>query len=454
MIQNIKDSIVLITSSDAENHKFGTGFVFRRSSSAVYVLTCAHVVKDLGTSEDICVDGMPATLAKSGENKGIDLAVLKVEGLWHKPLLNQKGDGERGKSVLTLGFQHHDKACLLRVLEGALGKQVELQTAKLENRIQGWDLQILDEHTLQRGYSGSPVIDKESGVVLGVVSHRQGLGESGLAISINALEEIFPTIESKQVYQLLLKLGYRQQVRQFKSLIRTHSIAAILIHGLPQSGQQWLLNRLISQHIPKIMTTRPIRMQFDSRVRKNDSHALWRELGRLLGLSKPEPDEIIRRVYKRWKTQNILIVIHDIDLLPKPREKILELIENFWTPLVKKAHKNVKGKSDYKLLMFFVDYQGKIGDLYLPFVEKLDSRWNPEWPFLSQKIEDFSEDELRDWVERENDGLPSDFKDEEVIIQEILDNSEDGIPELVLQEICERCGCDWDEELSKWWKKV
>ena len=455
MSQNFNDSIVLITSSDENIRKFGTGFILRQSRSFVFVITCAHVVNDLGPSDQICVDGKPASLAISGEVDGIDLVVLKVEGLWQKPLLNRKKvEGEKGRSIMTIGFQQHVQRRLLRPLEGELGNQVELQISRNEERIQAWDLQIIDDHTLQPGYSGSPVIDQESGSVVGIVSHRHGRGESGLAISISALDKIWPIIDADRVYQLLLKLGYRQQVRQFRNLIRTNSVAAVLIHGLPQSGQRWLLNRLISQEVTKIMQTKPIVLHFDSRVRRSDVSALWRELGRFVGVSQAEPDEIIQRVYRRWNTQNILIVIHDIDVLPKPKEKVSELIDQFWIPLIKKTGEQDLPKKEYKLLMFLVDYQGKISDLDLPFVEKLDTTWNPQLPFIAPKIEDFSDEELRDWIERESNDLPSSFNNEDVIIQEILNNSDNGIPEFVLQDICERCGCDWYEELEKLWKKV
>jgi hypothetical protein len=37
-------------------------------------------------------------------------------------------------------------------------------------------------------------------------------------------------------------------------------------------------------------------------------------------------------------------------------------------------------------------------------------------------------------------------------VEKILAETEQGIPELVLQEICKQCGCDWFEELDKWLK--
>ena len=55
---------------------------------------------------------------------------------------------------------------------------------------------------------------------------------------------------SLKLYSALLKLGYRQQARLFRRAIESESVAAFLIHGLPEYGQRWLLNRLVVQHLP------------------------------------------------------------------------------------------------------------------------------------------------------------------------------------------------------------
>ncbi|MFN6518144.1 MAG: trypsin-like peptidase domain-containing protein [Nostoc sp. CreGUA01] len=450
MLPDLQNSVVLITSRQQNSRNFGTGFVIRRSSGAVYILTCAHVVRDVGGEEQISVDGLPATVVKSGEADGVDLAVLKVEGLWHKPPLKMKRVGEKGSAVMTLGFQQYDKTRLLRPLNGILGHQVELQSGQTGDRIQAWDLQIKDDHPLKPGYSGSPIIDQDSNHVLGVVSHLQGQGENGLAVSITALDCIWPIIDSKQLYQTLLKLGYRQQVRLFRKLIGIHSVAAFLIHGSPEYGQRWLLNRLVSQYLPNNFTGKVVKVDLARRVHRNDVNALWRELARRVGLnSKALPAEIIRCVANWWMTQNVLLIFHDVDCLPK--KSFQELIYQFWLPLANQAREELKADNHYKLLMFLVDYQGLVGEWDTPFVEKLDSTWNAH-PVRSPKIEEFSDDDLSEWIDNECANLPPEFKNEEIIIQEILNNSEEGIPELVLQEICDRCGCDWYEELEKWLK--
>lgn len=444
----MQESVVLITSQDSDNHRFGTGFIIRRSSGAVYVLTCAHVVRDVGGPDQVCVSRQPATVAASDEAEGLDLAVLKVEGLWNLPVLKLQASGDKGSVVKTIGFQLYDHAHLIRPLKGQLGNVVGLQPQQAQSPIQAWDLQIVDDHPLKPGYSGSPVVDPERGCVIGVVSHREGKGEYGLAISIRALDRIWRVVDSEQLYRLLLKLGYRQQVRLFRRLIDRHAIAALLIHGAPEYGQRWLLNRLVTQYLPYSLSGKIVKVNLARRSRRSDASALWRELARRVGLtSQASPSDIAQRVYRWWQTQDVLLVLDCVNFLPEP--SFQQLLNDFWLPLASQARQAMQEETPYKLLLFLVDYEGQVAEWDAPFVEKLDASWKPQLPVRSPRLEEFSDDELMSWIEDEWDELPSDFKQVDAIVQEILENSEDGIPELVLQEICDRCGCDWYEELER-----
>ncbi|NEO74423.1 trypsin-like peptidase domain-containing protein [Moorena sp. SIO3H5] len=208
MSLNFSDSVILITSSDSSrNRNFGTGFVIHRDTNHTYLLTCAHVVNDVGGAETIRANGLPATVIASGDDKGFDLAVLTVEGLWDKPLLNLCASGQKDKPFIIYGFyefaQKDNPA--LRKIQGQLGNQIQLASKNGSDRIKAWDLIIKDKYYLQPGYSGSPVIDQETNSVLGVVSYRIGKGEEGLAISIEALKQIWEDIPSRIVKDLAIK---------------------------------------------------------------------------------------------------------------------------------------------------------------------------------------------------------------------------------------------------------
>jgi hypothetical protein len=55
MSADLQTSIILITSSEPTNGSFGTGFIIHKDEQAVYLLTCAHVVEDLGGPDNVQV---------------------------------------------------------------------------------------------------------------------------------------------------------------------------------------------------------------------------------------------------------------------------------------------------------------------------------------------------------------------------------------------------------------
>ncbi|NEQ99210.1 MAG: TIR domain-containing protein [Cyanothece sp. SIO2G6] len=206
---SLQESIALITSSDSGNSRFGTGFVFRQRQDAAYLLTCAHVVRDVGGDGQVLVDGCPGTVVASGEEKGLDLAVLQVqdEKLNCKPPLSLQSTGEKDLVFVTAGYWRLDQEIReLRRLPGYLGDQVWLQSRFINSRVSAWYLAIEDNYSLEPGYSGSPVVDAATGGVVGIVSHRQG-DDTGLAIAshhVNALLD--ESLKTARVF-----ISYRSQ---------------------------------------------------------------------------------------------------------------------------------------------------------------------------------------------------------------------------------------------------
>lgn len=453
MAANLQNSIVFIHSLDEDNRAFGTGFVIHQSAEAIYVLTCAHVVTDVGGEEVLQVENFSAEVAAFGEEEGLDLAVLKVEALWDKTPLHLGGQTEPGKPFMTEGFQLFSKTHLTRPLDGILGDQVGLHSKRLGERIQAWDLEITDDYTLQPGYSGSPVVDTATNQVVAIVSHRQREGKSGLAISIQSLEGIWRMVDPGQVYRTLLKLGYRRQVQLFLRVLKKHSVAAFLIHGPPEHGQRWLLNRLVSQYIPNSLVGRKVVVDLARKARRNDVSALWRELGGRVGLrgARAQPPEIAQRVYQWWRTQDVLLVLHDVNCLPE--QGLQDLIRDFWLPLAESARNLEAEIEESKLYMFLLDYEGRTSDWDLPFVEKLDLTWNPQIPIKSPKLAHISYDDLENWIANEFDDLPTELTDTiDDTVEAILDNTDSGIPERVLEELCAYCGCNWYDVKGQWLK--
>jgi tetratricopeptide (TPR) repeat protein len=194
----ITKSVVLITSRDPklqEKGTFGTGFVVHRSDEATYVLTCAHVVRDVGGKDTVLAGGITASVVVSGADRGFDLAVLRVERCLDVPVLELSISGRAGTPFIVAGCYQFDgkQTRLVREIKGVLGKKkINILSTDGKDRIEAWDLKVEGKDVLHAGYSGSPVVDKARGAVVAIVSHLVGKGDNGLGIAIESLKKIWP----------------------------------------------------------------------------------------------------------------------------------------------------------------------------------------------------------------------------------------------------------------------
>jgi hypothetical protein len=192
---DLDDSVILITSESSEIPDFGSGFVIYQDEGTTFLLTCAHVVKDVGGATKIRVGTDLATIVELGEEKGCDLAVLKVNGLLEKLPLKLSNSASKGRRIVISGYyQNETKVKTQRKISGVIGERIVLELDG--NRTIAWDIEIDEssKYSLQPGYSGSPVIDEQTGATIGVISQSEGIGRQGLAISIEAVRKIWREI--------------------------------------------------------------------------------------------------------------------------------------------------------------------------------------------------------------------------------------------------------------------
>ena len=214
-LKKLEDSIVLIKSAK-ENRKnvIGTGFIFYKKQNYTYLLTCAHVVEDVGGEENIRVNNIPAEVIKIGDVQGFDLAILKVNKNFSLPSLNLMilyGEEEKKLEVKIPGFYlwSQNNALRRQTIKGEMIVEVDGERAfqLIEDMPEDVAVEKLEikKGRLRSGYSGSPVMDINTGLVLGIVTHKvdvDGEGRFGRAISIEALEKIWseiPNEVSKQI---------------------------------------------------------------------------------------------------------------------------------------------------------------------------------------------------------------------------------------------------------------
>jgi prenyltransferase beta subunit len=232
MSRDLQESVVLISSSQPDNQDFGTGFIIYQDGAYSYLLTCAHVLEDVGGMEFLQVSGMSASVVAAGAANTLDLAVLRVGGLLDKQPLHLKISGKKDSSVIATGFQRFGKHLLIRPIQGKLGEQVGLESSARAGRIKAWDLKIEDDYHLEPGYSGSPLVEETSGDVMGIVGYRQGKGDKGVAISIEGIKEIWPEIPPDLLNG---KSNKRVEILDFKNLDFESEIANQKANSLPVS---------------------------------------------------------------------------------------------------------------------------------------------------------------------------------------------------------------------------
>ena len=133
-----------------------------------------------------------------------------------------------------------------------------------------------------------------------------------------------------------------------------------------------------------------------------------------------------------------------------PKEYINELIRNFWLPVAKIAW-NLPQPS-HKLLMFLVDYSGCVEQWDIVFAETLES-WQLQIPFKLPRIDRLGDRDVRYWMKNSLNELPPKLTSEiDSTVRDILDNSDNGVPQWVLEHICFLCGCNWYDEEPTWLK--
>lgn len=192
MAFDVDTSVFRITSSKNER-LFGTCFVIHRDEEFVYLLTCAHVVRDIqednGEARMIINKKEVLEIAVIGEPDGLDLAVVKVAASENMTEVNLCKPFKDRKIIQIVGYFRSAVYQKRAKINGILLVHSDIDS-DLYGIIRSWAIQIQDETRLDRGFSGSPIIDIERNSVVGVLITELD-GKFGEAISIEALDKLW-----------------------------------------------------------------------------------------------------------------------------------------------------------------------------------------------------------------------------------------------------------------------
>jgi hypothetical protein len=184
-------SIVHIESADKNNKSFGTGFVIDNDEHGAYILTCQHVLDEVGKAmiEDQAVE----VVAKSDF---LDMAVIHIETLNIQALPLQLESCE-SKEVHAIGFATFSKDLVQKkkIHATLFNERIELHSKVDDSFYVVLRLKANDDYSFERGNSGSPVICQKTGAVIAMISNKEG-ANIAYAIEIACLKEIWKDLNT------------------------------------------------------------------------------------------------------------------------------------------------------------------------------------------------------------------------------------------------------------------
>ena len=183
------EAVFRITSQDPKSRVQGTGFACGRDGEAVIVVTCWHVVRDIGR-EHLEINKLPGELLSDDGDDELDLAVLRVIGLRVAEVLRLGIGGTSKMPFETYGYEP-----IGRPLSATLGSRTRRPHPSSQD-VPAWDYYLCKDggelEQIKDGYSGAPVYDPQSQTVVAVITHRKG-NDMGFAIDLENLERVYPS---------------------------------------------------------------------------------------------------------------------------------------------------------------------------------------------------------------------------------------------------------------------
>ncbi len=264
------------------------------------------------------------------------------------------------------------------------------------------------------------------------------------------LRNQFSSEHSPLLFDLLLQIDFQEQFRLVQTAINQHQAIGFLVHGELDCGQQMLVNRLY-----RVKSTwqnhKPIAIDVSSNAVGSNLKKLWGRVAGCLGLERDaEHSLILERICDRLKTQDVIFIFSKVELMLYT-ETLIPWLKEFWRPLVRMT-KTIKPLKKTNLLMFLVDNCGKVcqSEVIVTLAEEFEPlNYDPCIPLRLPPASPFTLEMLEDWFD-----LAISFGEFTIpagLTAEVLyEKSDRGIPQYVVETICDHCGLSWEGGLAKW----
>lgn len=282
---------------------------------------------------------------------------------------------------------------------------------------------------------------------------EQAEGKRNIIVErIQLLEDQIEALDiTTRLHKALQKLNYYNQVIVFQQLMDFSQIGAFVIHGEPRHGQNWLLELLVDR-VPYTIYPeyKVVEIAIQYLKEKWDIGDLRYQLCRITGLRNSHTlINIVEQVHNWWQARTVILIIHNIDAMDV--RQVQEFIQNFWLPLVEKAQKEPCPSPYHRLLMILVDNDASVDAWSINCAEQINEAWTPRVIVKPPKLTRFSRDLLTQWMKYESAVLPPKMRN--VTVEEILENSMNGLPEYALEYICNVCDCKLLKRGPEWIKR-
>ncbi|AVH60474.1 MULTISPECIES: SUMF1/EgtB/PvdO family nonheme iron enzyme [Streptomyces] len=195
---DIDDAVLRVSSALPSNTSFGTAYVvdLEESTGIARLVTCAHVVRDVGGEHQLLVGDQPADVVKCGSPDGPDdLAVLQAVVAPGTRVLRVGSGAKSGRACRIVGYSElYGLAGAYRIQEfrGKLGAITSMEL--MGRRAGSWELELDEE--LPDGFSGSPVLDALTDEVIGTAAIALPGRTSGLAVTVQELARLWPDVKT------------------------------------------------------------------------------------------------------------------------------------------------------------------------------------------------------------------------------------------------------------------
>lgn len=265
---------------------------------------------------------------------------------------------------------------------------------------------------------------------------------------------------AQRLFETLVDLDFEVQLKAVRQATANHVAAAFLVHGPTNAyGQRFLTWRL--SNMRQWQNARRVPIDIGGNGVEQTPRGLWRAVAGpfnpdLARAVVPDKAAILDTIARAWQTQNLIFILRNVEaLLSEPAPPFLAAwIEEFWHQMITRvpawpAPPPGAPAEQYWLLLILVDYSGRVSRSAVTLAQALDEANYPQWPLCLPPADRFSREALDEWLDRET---TRQVLRGALDPQSLLDASDNGVPQLVYEEICRRRDLDFQGALPSWLK--